>query len=228
MDLRQCNPEGDALPTHKITIANLGKAFRIYNEQGEARADILKQAMKNAFKDAQETQTDAFDIESFKRELLQLVERYSPQRGAAHNKAILEKFKQEWATPRAIREGLAKILNIQHELFSHPLNHSRSFRQHWSYDKRDEYFGSKYDAYSWNWWSQCFMTPETSEFELHRSVKHAIIAARTAPAELPIYTIAFLPIMERAYADLLDDPAVLPLYRNLRKSRFVSPKPRSI
>ena len=64
------------------------------------------------------------------------------------------------------------------------------------------------------------MTPETSEFELHRSVKHAIIAARTAPAELPIYIIAFLPIMERAYADLLDDPAVLPLWRLDKSSGF--------
>ena len=41
-----------------------------------------------------------------------------------------------------------------------------------------------------------------------------------SPADTPVFTVAFLPIMERAYVDLLDDPSVQPLWRLTRGSGF--------
>jgi ribonuclease HI len=209
VDLRESDPEGDTGPLtrHGISHDPDTDLCKVYNASGDCRGNLTLATLRTLYEDAVQTHGANLSHDTFTSEIVALVERYSVRRGAA-TKAQKHQFQQEWATPLIIRQKLAKILQVRHELFSHPLNHARCFKHSWSRDPRDAFFGQHKDAYSWNWWDACYMNPEFGERDLHKAVTHAIIAARTAPRKKRVYTVAFLPMMDRAYDDLLLDPTV--------------------
>ena len=134
------------------------QTFIAYNAEGHASPPIKASVLKNLYQAAKENDK-SISNNTFCTAVKALTQRYSPRRGAAHNKAEKKQFEQEWATPNKLRKQLAACLDIRHELFSHPLNRSPDILFNWSAHKRDKIFGAFTDAYSWNWHSTCYMKP---------------------------------------------------------------------
>jgi hypothetical protein len=215
VDLRTTAPHADTYASDHIQIAPIADApphtLGVFNRDGELRANLSESTVRHLFNQYADSHPQ-YSAPTFLSELLSLVERYSDHRAAAHNPATLRAVASEWSTPGLIRQRLAKLLHIQHELFTHPLNSASCFETAWSADPRDTAWGHKTDAFSWNWHEKCFMAPGSNLDTLHKAVKHALVATRTSPIHTPTFTLAFLPMFDGPHMDLLNDPAVTPMW----------------
>ena len=148
----------------------------------------------------------------FTADILSLVRRYAPLNKHRRDTSKITCTRMEWCTPPPLMFLLAKIFDISHELFAHPMNHSSAIPHYWTPYRADEKFGAHFDAYSWAWLGACLMNPEYSEEELYKSVRWALEAVRQR--KVPTFIIAILPRnlpnekRPWSYTRLLQDPQV--------------------
>ena len=231
-----CNPDLDIQPGEpSIHLLNKRKKGRkekrkkgkkdkskyvIYGADGHAKSTISSERLKR-LASRWVNHNQAGTKTEFLTAIGALVERYAPNRKATHNKLLKAQYKNEWALKHSLTGPICKLLGIRHELFSHPLNDNETVEWSWAPSARDKEFGSKHDSYSWSWHDLCMGNPEYTPTELLKFTKHAIQAAKTAPADQPVATVAFLPYFtDHDYTNLLDSDACRIVWAMPRKKNF--------
>jgi ribonuclease HI len=219
VDLETVNPDLDAEAPGQ-NIRKEGTHYIIYNSEGKAKGTVHTSRMHRLLTQAK-TVKAGITRKEFISHMVRLMERYSAARKAAINPALKADYKNEWALKHNLTTPIIKLMKIQHELFSHPLNDSPETPFSWAPDGEDTHFGAYHNAYSWNWHDICIGNPQYSPEEIKKFVKYAIQAAKSAPKDHPVATVAFLPLFrDHDYMRMLNGPACGRLWSILRKQNF--------
>jgi ribonuclease HI len=228
VDTLRCNPHLDvnheqphvALAASSASNASqTQREYRLYEQGGRCRGTIKEDRFVQLMGDFLSANPGATDSDA-RRALTALLTRYSPDRRSGRALAKRE-YKDEWATPTQLLAEISELCKIQHELFSHPLNHNSAIPNYWTPSKDDAVFGAGHDAFSWNWHSICWMNPEYEKAACYKAIEYALKAATTAPDRVPTAVVALLPhFTDYEYMRLLKSHHTNLIWTIDRKSNF--------
>ena len=105
-------------------------------------------------------------------------------------------------------------MQLDHELFSSPLNNNPHFAHYWTNQREDAVFGAHYDSFTSHKHFRAWANPVFSEHTIYESIRHAIEAASTAPDSTDTATVILVPLdKDWRYKKLLREPEVQPIWK---------------
>eukprot|EP00854_Cymbomonas_tetramitiformis_P034198 gene34198-biopygen19718 len=143
-------------------------------------------------------------VGTFEEEIAQLLIRYSSKAEMKHRKRNLQ---NHWTLPPEMMEAVQEATGARTEVFASPLNVHKNTKTYYSQYPRDSVFGAAGSAWEaqWEQLGAYQFNPEYTAEDLHRALKKAINATKTAE---PVLGVGIYPTYAKSpYRKLLNKHA---------------------
>ncbi|KAK3236172.1 hypothetical protein CYMTET_53672 [Cymbomonas tetramitiformis] len=140
-------------------------------------------------------------VDTFEEEIAQLLIRYSSKAEMKHRKRNLQ---NHWTLPPEMMEAVQAATGARTEVFASPLNVHKNTKTYYSQYPRDYVFGAAGSAWEaqWEQLGAYQFNPEYTAEDLHRALKKAINATKTAE---PVLGVGIYPTYAKSpYRKLLN------------------------
>ncbi|KAK3236274.1 hypothetical protein CYMTET_53576 [Cymbomonas tetramitiformis] len=140
-------------------------------------------------------------VDTFEEEIAQLLIRYSSKAEMKHRKRNLQ---NHWTLPPEMMEAVQAATGARTEVFASPLNVHKNTTTYYSQYPRDSVFGAAGSAWEaqWGQLGAYQFNPEYTAEDLHRALKMAINATKTAK---PVLGVGIYPTYAKSpYRKLLN------------------------